>query len=144
MDKPIFGICLGNQLMGLAAGAESYKLPFGNRGQNQPVINLVTQHAFITPQNHGFALDAARLPSDWAPLFVNANDGTNEGIMHKSKPIFTAQFHPEANGGPNDTAFLFDMFVETIKQRTAQPVQTLVRPPRPAKPDVQKVLVLGS
>ena len=122
-DKPVFGICLGNQLTGLAAGCESYKLPFGNRGQNQPVINLETKHAFITPQNHGFAIDTSKLPSDWTPLFVNANDGTNEGIMHKSKPIFTAQFHPEANGGPNDTAFLFDMFLETIKQKSSRPVQ---------------------
>jgi carbamoyl-phosphate synthase (ammonia) len=94
-DKPIFGICLGNQLLGLAAGAGSYKMPFGNRGQNQPVINLVTKHAFITPQNHGFAIDVSHLPSDWQPLFKNANDGTNEGIMHKTKPFFTAQFHPE-------------------------------------------------
>jgi carbamoylphosphate synthase small subunit len=144
IDKPIFGICLGNQLTGLAAGAESYKLPFGNRGQNQPVINLITKHAFITPQNHGFAIDTTRLPPDWQPLFVNANDGTNEGIMHKSKPIFTAQFHPEANGGPNDTAFLFDMFVETIKSKSSAPVQTLVRKTQPPKPEVQKVLVLGS
>jgi carbamoyl-phosphate synthase (ammonia) len=143
-DKPIFGICLGNQLLGLAAGAESYKLPFGNRGQNQPVINQLTKHAFITPQNHGFAIDATRLPDDWQPLFVNANDGTNEGIMHKSKPFFTAQFHPEANCGPADTAFLFDMFLETVRQKSPRPVQTLVRPPQLPKPEVNKVLLLGS
>ena len=143
-DKPIFGICLGNQLMGLAAGAPAYKLPFGNRGQNQPVINLETGHAFITPQNHGFAIDASKLPPAWAPLFVNANDGSNEGIMHKSKPFFTAQFHPEAWGGPSDTAFLFDMFLETIRKKSQRPVQTLIRPPRPAKPIVKKVLLLGS
>jgi carbamoyl-phosphate synthase (ammonia) len=143
-EKPIFGICLGNQLLGLAAGADSFKLPFGNRGQNQPVINQVTKHAFITPQNHGFAIDASRLPEDWQPLFVNANDGTNEGIMHKTKPFFTAQFHPEANGGPADTAFLFDMFLETIKQKSSRPVQTLVRQPQLPRQDVTKVLVLGS
>jgi hypothetical protein len=78
-DKPIFGICLGNQLLGLAAGCTSYKLPFGNRGQNQPVVNVLTKEAFITPQNHGFAIDTGRLPADWTPFFVNANDGTNEG-----------------------------------------------------------------
>jgi len=143
-DKPIFGICLGNQLLGLAAGADSFKLPFGNRGQNQPVINQVTKHAFITPQNHGFAIDASRLPEDWQSLFVNANDGTNEGIMHKSKPYFTAQFHPEAQGGPNDTSFLFDMFLETIRKKSTRPVQTLVRPPQKPREEVQKVLVLGS
>jgi carbamoyl-phosphate synthase (ammonia) len=142
--KPVFGICLGNQLMGLAAGAKTYKLPFGNRGQNQPVVNLETGHAFITPQNHGFAVDAASLPPDWAPLFVNANDGSNEGIMHRSKPIFTAQFHPEAQGGPADTSFLFDMFKQTIEKKSARPVQTLARPARLPKPQVKKVLLLGS
>jgi len=142
--KPIFGICLGNQLMSLAAGASTYKLPFGNRGQNQPVINLETGHAFITPQNHGYAIDTTTLSSDWAPLFRNANDGSNEGIVHKSKPFFTAQFHPEAQCGPDDTAFLFDTFLETIKSKSNRPVHTLVRPERLPKPVIKKVLLLGS
>jgi carbamoyl-phosphate synthase (ammonia) len=143
-DKPIFGICLGNQLLGLAAGADSYKLPFGNRGQNQPVINLVTKHAFITPQNHGFAIDAAKLPDEWLPLFENVNDGSNEGIMHKTKPYFTAQFHPEHLGGPVDTTFLFDMFLETIKTGSKTPVQVLKRAEQLPRETVKKVLVLGS
>ena len=99
-DKPLFGICLGNQLLGLAAGAQTYKLPFGNRGQNQPVVNLLTNQCYITPQNHGYALNADELPDEWEPLFVNRNDGSNEGIMHSTKPWFTAQFHPEAWAGP--------------------------------------------
>lgn len=94
--KPIFGICLGNQLLGLAAGATAFKLPFGNRGHNQPVVNTLTGEAYITSQNHGFAIDTSTLSGDWAPLFVNANDGTNEGIMHTSKPFWSAQFHPGA------------------------------------------------
>ena len=143
-DKPIFGICLGNQLLGLAAGADAFKMPFGNRGQNQPVINLVTKHAFITPQNHGFAIDVSNLPAEWQPLFKNANDGTNEGIMHRTKPFFTAQFHPEHMGGPADTSFLFDMFTETIRTKSKRPVQTLERPAQLPAPDVAKVLLLGS
>ncbi len=142
--KPLFGICLGNQLLGLAAGAPTYKLPFGNRGQNQPVISNLTGHAFITPQNHGFALDAARLPADWQALFTNVNDGSNEGIMHTSKPFFTAQFHPEAMGGPTDTSFLFDMFLETIKQKSKTVVQVVNRPKAVPVPVMKKVLVLGS
>ncbi|KAI1885288.1 hypothetical protein AGOR_G00218610 [Albula goreensis] len=101
--QPVFGICMGNQITALAAGAKSYKLPMGNRGQNQPVLNLMTGRAFITAQNHGYGIDSKSLPPGWSPLFVNANDGTNEGIMHNTKPIFTAQFHPEAKGGPTDT-----------------------------------------
>jgi carbamoylphosphate synthase small subunit len=86
--------------LGLAAGAQTYKLPFGNRGQNQPVVNLLTNQCYITPQNHGYALNADQLPAEWEPLFVNRNDGSNEGIMHSTKPWFTAQFHPEAWAGP--------------------------------------------
>ncbi|CAH3184818.1 unnamed protein product, partial [Porites evermanni] len=102
-SQPVFGICMGNQLTGLAAGAKTYKLPLGNRGHNQPVINQLSGEAFITSQNHGFAIDEASLPAEWNSLFINANDKTNEGIMHTEKPIFTAQFHPEAFGGPTDT-----------------------------------------
>lgn len=94
---------MGNQLTALAAGAETYKLPLGNRGHNQPVLNMLNEQAFITSQNHGYAINDKTLPPGWKPLFVNANDQTNEGIMHESKPIYTAQFHPEAYGGPTDT-----------------------------------------
>ena len=110
--RPIFGICLGNQLVGLAAGASTTKLPFGNRGQNQPVIDQRTGECFVTSQNHGYAVDDTKLPMHWSPLYRNANDGSNEGLVHDAKPFFTAQFHPEANGGPNDAAFLFDVFVD--------------------------------
>lgn len=114
MDKPIMGICLGNQLLALAAGADTYKLPYGHRSHNQPVIMKGTDRCFITSQNHGFAIDTKTLPTDWEILFENANDGTCEGIKHKTKPIFAAQFHPEASGGPNDTEFLFDEFLEKV------------------------------
>ena len=110
-DKPIFGICLGNQLMALAGGAECYKLKYGHRSHNQPVQKVGTHRVFITSQNHGFAINNETLGKDWEPLFVNLNDGTNEGMKHKSKPFFSVQFHPEASGGPSDTAFLFDEFL---------------------------------
>ena len=93
---PIFGICLGNQILALAAGASTYKMKFGNRGMNQPVVDLRTQKCYITAQNHGYAVDNSSLPEDWVPLMMNANDGTNEGIIHSSKPWFSVQFHPEA------------------------------------------------
>ncbi|TMW60483.1 hypothetical protein Poli38472_000525 [Pythium oligandrum] len=142
--KPIFGICLGNQLLGRAAGAETYKLPFGNRGQNQPVNNLKTGQSYITAQNHGYALNGKTLPSDWEELFVNSNDGTNEGIIHKSKPYFTAQFHPEHCGGPTDTEFLFDVFLDAVRQKEKGPISSLVQRPEVIRPQVKKVLVLGS
>lgn len=113
--KPIFGICLGNQLLTLAAGGSTYKLKYGNRGMNQPCIDLRTGRCYITPQNHGFAVDAKSLPPLWKPLFVNANDNTNEGIVHTTKPFFSVQFHPEASGGPFDTAFLFEKFVGHVR-----------------------------
>jgi len=114
--RPIFGICLGNQLVGLAAGAQTTKLPFGNRGQNQPVIDQRTGECFVTSQNHGYAVDDTKLPPHWSPLYRNANDGSNEGLVHDERPFFTAQFHPEANGGPNDAAFLFDVFVDACRR----------------------------
>jgi len=114
-DTPILGICLGSQILGLAAGAKTYKLKFGHRSQNQPCIESGTNRCYITPQNHGYAIDADTLPQDWREWFYNNNDGTNEGIVHISKPFFGAQFHPEASPGPDDTEFLFDMFVRAIK-----------------------------
>ncbi|MCI6492645.1 MAG: glutamine-hydrolyzing carbamoyl-phosphate synthase small subunit [Bacteroidales bacterium] len=113
-DKPIFGICMGNQLLAKAAGASVYKLKYGHRSHNQPVMKVGTQRCFITSQNHGYAVDNNTLPQDWEPLFINMNDGSNEGIRHKSKPWFSAQFHPEAASGPLDTDFLFDEFVELL------------------------------
>ncbi|MBU0755379.1 MAG: glutamine-hydrolyzing carbamoyl-phosphate synthase small subunit [Planctomycetes bacterium] len=113
-NKPIFGICLGNQILALAAGAKTYKLKFGHRSQNQPCQEVGTKRCFITSQNHGYAVDARTLPVGWEPWFINANDGTNEGIRHRSKPFMSVQFHPEAHPGPVDTGFLFDLFLERL------------------------------
>lgn len=113
-DKPIFGICMGNQLLSKAGGAQVYKLKYGHRSHNQPVRMAGTERCFITSQNHGFAVDNHTLGTDWEPLFINMNDGTNEGIRHKTKPFFSAQFHPEAASGPKDTEFLFDEFVKLL------------------------------
>jgi len=112
--KPICGICMGNQLLSKAAGAKVFKLKYGHRSHNQPVRMAGTDHCFITSQNHGFAVDSSTLPDDWEPLFVNMNDGTNEGIRHKSRPFFSAQFHPEASSGPKDTEFIFDDFIKLL------------------------------
>jgi carbamoyl-phosphate synthase small subunit len=117
LGKPIFGICLGNQLLSLAAGATTYKLPYGHRSHNQPVIEAGTNRAFITSQNHGYAVDTATLADGWEPWFVNLNDDTNEGIRHREKPFFSVQFHPEASSGPTDTEYLFDKFIELCKNR---------------------------
>jgi len=115
-DKPIFGICLGNQLVSLAAGASTFKLKYGHRSHNQPVQLVGTKKCFITSQNHGFAVDDSKLPEGFTTFFTNLNDGTCEGIRHESKPIFTVQFHPEAMGGPVDTEYLFDEFIEEVKK----------------------------
>lgn len=112
--KPIFGICMGNQLLSKAGGARTYKLKYGHRSHNQPVRQVGTNRCFITSQNHGFAVDNTTLTDDWSPLFVNMNDNTNEGIRHKTKPYFSAQFHPEASSGPTDTEFLFDEFIKLL------------------------------
>nr|WP_319998864.1 glutamine-hydrolyzing carbamoyl-phosphate synthase small subunit [uncultured Draconibacterium sp.] len=114
VEKPIMGICLGNQLLARAAGAETYKLKFGHRSHNQPVLLEGTNKCYITSQNHGFAVATETLSDDWEPLFTNVNDGTNEGIRHKTKPFFSTQFHPEASSGPVDTEFLFDEFIKNI------------------------------
>jgi carbamoyl-phosphate synthase small subunit len=115
MDTPIFGICLGSQLLGLASGATTFKLKYGHRSHNQPVIEAETNRCFVTSQNHGFAVDHSKLGSEWKPYFTNLNDGTCEGIIHRTKPIFATQFHPEASGGPTDTAFLFEKFMRIIE-----------------------------
>ena len=115
-DRPIFGICMGNQLLSVAGGARTYKLKYGHRSHNQPVIMTGTNRCFITSQNHGFAVDSSSLGADWEPLFINLNDQTNEGVRHKTKPFFSAQFHPEASSGPTDTEFLFDDFLNMIKK----------------------------
>ncbi|MBI5392992.1 glutamine-hydrolyzing carbamoyl-phosphate synthase small subunit [Candidatus Woesearchaeota archaeon] len=115
-----FGICLGNQLLALAAGANTYKLKYGHRGQNQPCNLVGSKRCFITSQNHGFAVDEATLPEGWKPWFVNSNDNSNEGILHDSGLFKSVQFHPEACPGPTDTQFLFDEFVKMLQEKRIQ------------------------
>lgn len=152
---PIFGICLGHQLLARAAGAKTVKLKFGNRGHNIPCTSMVTGKCHITSQNHGFAVDAATLPEGWKELFINANDGTNEGIMHVDRPHFSVQFHPESTPGPRDTEFLFDVFIQTVAKCAADSslLQKGVEFPggtveennrRNPRVSVKKVLILGS
>ncbi|MFO7868577.1 MAG: glutamine-hydrolyzing carbamoyl-phosphate synthase small subunit [Bacteroidales bacterium] len=113
-DIPVFGICMGNLLLGLASGADTFKLKYGHRSHNQPAQQIGTHRCYITSQNHGYAVDIEKVSGDWEPLFVNNNDNTCEGIKHKKRPIFSCQFHPEAAGGPTDTEFLFDDFLELV------------------------------
>ncbi|KAL4973290.1 Aspartate carbamoyltransferase [Aspergillus desertorum] len=152
---PIFGICLGHQLIARSVGAQTLKMKFGNRGHNIPCTSLVTGKCHITSQNHGYAVDSSTLPSEWEELFVNANDGSNEGIRHVSRPYFSVQFHPESTPGPRDTEYLFDVFINTIKDTIASP-EALQKPVNfpggtvventKASPrvSVKKVLILGS
>lgn len=115
-NKPVFGICLGNQLMGLAIGANIYKLKYGHRGHNQPVLLNGTNKAYVTSQNHSYVIDINGISNNWKIFFKNLNDGSCEGLIHNQKPFFSVQFHPEACGGPNDTEFLFDSFINSIKK----------------------------
>jgi carbamoyl-phosphate synthase small subunit len=107
----IFGVCLGHQILAIAAGASTYKLPYGHRGINQPVQDLLTRRCYVTSQNHGYAVDEDSLPADWEPWFVNVNDGTNEGVRSRNRPHLSVQFHPEATPGPRDSGYLFDDFL---------------------------------
>jgi len=118
-DLPIFGVCLGHQLLALAAGANTFKLKFGHRGQNQPCVEVGSSRCHITSQNHGYAVDDRSLGDDWLPWFFNANDGTNEGIRHRSRPLASVQFHPEAHPGPTDTDHLFDAFLRQVRHATS-------------------------
>jgi carbamoyl-phosphate synthase small subunit len=115
-EKPVFGICLGSQLLGIASGADTFKLKYGHRSHNQPVIQFETKKCYVTSQNHGYAVDLNKLKGDYVPYFINLNDNTCEGIRHKTKPVFATQFHPEASGGPTDTAFLFEQFIANIEK----------------------------
>lgn len=113
-NKPVLGICLGHQMLSCAAGAKTEKLKYGHRSQNQPVKEEGTNNCFVTSQNHGFSVVTESIPKGWKPWFVNLNDGTNEGIIHGSKPFFSVQFHPEAMPGPVDTSYIFDKFIKLL------------------------------
>ena len=139
--RPIMGICMGNQLLSKAAGATIYKLKYGHRSHNQPVRMVGTNRCFITTQNHGYAVDSQTLPAEWEPLFVNMNDGSNEGVRHSRYPWFSAQFHPEACAGPVDTEFLFDEFAKALN---GQPACVLPAAESTERPAIKKVLLLGS
>ena len=143
--RPCMGICLGNQLLAKAAGAKTYKLKYGHRSHNQPVRKVGTTQCFITSQNHGYAVDDSTLPKDWKPLFVNMNDGSNEGIRHKTMPWMSAQFHPEACSGPVDTEFLFDEFASLLGARSKEQGAKEKHGDSFVKDvSVRKVLLLGS
>ncbi|SCV01857.1 LAMI_0G14202g1_1 [Lachancea mirantina] len=151
--SPIFGICLGHQLLARASGASTLKLKFGNRGQNIPCTSAISGKCYITSQNHGFAVDVNSLTEGWKPLFTNANDGSNEGIYNTKLPYFSVQFHPESTPGPRDTEFLFDVFIKSVKDFKFNKQLKAVEFPGgkidenlTAHPRVEakKVLVLGS
>ncbi|KAI8976280.1 carbamoyl-phosphate synth [Trametes punicea] len=152
-DRPIFGICLGHQLLALAAGAKTSKMKYGNRGHNIPCTDALSGRCYITSQNHGYQVEAASLPEGWKELFQNANDGSNEGIYCVDKPFFSVQFHPESTPGPRDTEFLFEVFIQNIIDCAKTGSMLPISMPggtkeenerRTPRADVQKVLILGS
>ncbi|XP_050730694.1 CAD protein-like isoform X4 [Eriocheir sinensis] len=161
VTKPIFGICLGHQLLSVAAGCGTYKMKYGNRGHNQPCMHEGSRRCFITAQNHGYAVDTATVPPDWVSLFTNKNDGSNEGLVHRSMPFFSVQFHPEHCAGPEDLESLFDVFLEAARQAShgvtrdtwdlpATLTSHLLYKPIPEVPQAEigklpnKILILGS
>lgn len=161
VTKPIFGICLGHQLLSVAAGCGTYKMKYGNRGHNQPCMHEGSRRCFITAQNHGYAVDTATVPPDWVSLFTNKNDGSNEGLVHRSMPFFSVQFHPEHCAGPEDLESLFDVFLDAARQAShgvtrdtwdlpATLTSHLLYKPIPEVPQAEigklpnKILILGS
>ena len=130
-EVPVMGICLGHQLLALAAGARTIKLKYGNRAHNIPALDLTTGQCHITSQNHGYAVDSKTLPNEYQEYFVNLNDGSNEGMIHKTRPIFSTQFHPEAKGGPMDSSYLFDKYMESVKAFKAS--QSVYKDNRPTR-----------
>ncbi|XP_018404627.1 PREDICTED: CAD protein [Cyphomyrmex costatus] len=153
--RPIFGICLGHQLLSIAAGCVTYKMQYGNRGHNQPATHCITGRCYMTSQNHGFCVDASQLPPDWEVLFINANDNSNEGVVHSVLPYFSVQFHPEHTAGPEDLECLFDVFLESVedqmKNRSCVSIKNRLTERLAYQPSVpivteqpKKVLILGS